>query len=101
MAYTPYSDLGQLGKVDSTAQNPVLFEIEEKNSGYYSPYSRFDIRLSQETQFYSLPLIKFFEIWNAFNVPNMFLADHESNDIKNIDFNYPFPIFFLGAEMRW
>ena len=101
MAYRPYSDLSQLGKVDSTSQNPVLFEIEEKNSGHYSPCSRFDIRLSQETQFYSLHLTKFFEIWNAFNVPNMFLADHESNDIKNIDFNYPFPIFFLGAEIRW
>lgn len=79
----------------------TLIVIEEQNNRRYSPYTRVDLRLSQSSTFWGHPALSYFEIWNAFNEPNIFQTDSETGEIKMVDFNYPIPIFFVGYEVRW
>lgn len=82
-------------------KSDTVLVIEEKNSSRFGPYTRVDVRLSQESTFFGYPSKKFFEVWNIFNEPNYILTDSETGRFKGMEFNYPLPIFFVGYEVRF
>lgn len=81
--------------------NDTLFSSGPRNAARYSPYARWDLRLSRETPIGRHKLETYFELWNAFNSPNFLMTDSKTRQWKFVDLNYPFPILFLGISGRW
>lgn len=79
----------------------TLFHAGPRNGARYSPYSRWDIRLSREWAMKRHSVESYFEIWNVFNTPNFLLRDAGTEDWKFVDLNYPIPILFVGISGRW
>ena len=82
-------------------KSDTVLVIEEKNSRRFAPYTRVDLRLSQEDTFFGYPATSYFEVWNMFNEPNYILTDSETGEFKSVEYNYPIPIFFVGYEVRF
>jgi hypothetical protein len=107
----PYTDFrtrdigGGLGGAVSGDPIPddsdTLFVVGPRNGRRYSPYSRWDIRLSKDFEFLGGEMQSYFEIWNSFNTPNFIMSDVRSGRWKFVDLNYPIPIVFLGLNYRW
>ncbi len=100
LAYTGYtvSDLYSDGYAN---ESDTLFVVDPKNNKRYSSYTRFDIRLERNSTLFGHPFMTFFEVWNSFNTPNFLLTDNQTGELKFMDLNYPFPIYFTGVEFRW
>jgi hypothetical protein len=75
--------------------------VGPRNGARYTPYARWDVRLSKEFRVMGHPMQSYFEIWNAFNTPNFMLSDARTKTWKFVDLNYPVPILFLGLNFRW
>ena len=109
LPYTDYVDYGsgndKIGSGFATTptdpKNDTLFYSGPKNGKRYSPYSRWDIRLSREFPAWGHKMEAYFELWNAFNDPNFLLTDAQTKTWKFVDLNYPVPILFLGISGRW
>lgn len=81
--------------------NDTLFYAGPRNGKRYSPYSRWDLRLSREFPAWGHRMEAYFELWNAFNAPNFLMTDSRTRQWKFVDLNYPAPILFLGMSGRW
>jgi hypothetical protein len=108
LPYTGYTERnrgGSEGDVPplnpSVEKNDTLFHVDPKNSSRYSPYSRWDIRLSKEIPWRGHKQEAYFELWNAFNTPNFLMRDAKTEKWKFVDLNYPVPVLFLGMSGRW
>nr|MDQ3003202.1 TonB-dependent receptor [Fibrobacterota bacterium] len=97
----PYTDYQTPGLPGATVGGDTLFYLGPRNHERYSPYSRWDIRLSKETKLFGHPFSSYMEIWNAFNTPNFIMRDQKTEQWKFFDANYPIPILFMGANYRW
>ncbi|MGL1900918.1 MAG: TonB-dependent receptor [Fibrobacterales bacterium] len=97
-AYTPYDEPFSN---DFMNRSDTVLVIGKKNSRWYNVYERLDISLAQNSTFFGLPSRTYFEVWNAFNVPNFFLRDSETNKLVSIEPNLPFPTIFFGWQLRW
>lgn len=75
--------------------------IGARNSGTLAPYQRLDLRLSRGTTIWGQPATYYYEIWNALNDPNMILRDAETGQFLWVQWNVPFPVMFVGLEMRF
>ncbi|HKP97909.1 MAG TPA: TonB-dependent receptor [Fibrobacteria bacterium] len=111
-AGVPYTDYRMYGKsgdnigsgfatTPADPDNDTLFYAGPRNGRRYSPYSRWDIRLSREIPVRKHMLETYFELWNAFNTPNFLMRDSGTRNWKFVDLNYPIPILFLGISGRW
>ena len=85
----------------ASRDNDTLFSSGPRNGARYSPYARWDLRLSREIPIGRHKLESYFEVWNAFNSPNVLMTDSRSGEWKFVDLNYPIPILFLGISGRW
>ncbi|MDQ3002109.1 MAG: Plug domain-containing protein [Fibrobacterota bacterium] len=85
----------------TSPDNDTLFSSGPRNGARYSPYARWDLRLSREIPIGRHKLESYFELWNAFNSPNFLMTDSRSREWKFVDLNYPIPILFLGISGRW
>ncbi len=92
---------GGFSTVPADPKNDTLFYSGPQNGSRYSPYSRWDIRLSRDFTAWSHNMEAYFELWNAFNDPNFLLTDSKTKVWKFVDLNYPVPILFLGLSGRW
>ncbi|MBW8886762.1 MAG: TonB-dependent receptor [Fibrobacteres bacterium] len=105
--YVSYStetggDLGGGFNTEPATQTyDTLFHAGPRNGARYSPYSRWDIRLSREWALKRHFVESYFEIWNVFNTPNFLLRDSGTENWKFVDLNYPIPILFVGISGRW
>lgn len=95
--YTPSSLWGQMfdDESDSTTW------IGKRNSARLAPYQRLDLRVARESRMFGFPATFYYEMWNAFNDPNMILRDNESGQFRWVQLNVPFPTVFLGMEVRF
>ncbi|MDB5103738.1 MAG: TonB family protein [Fibrobacteres bacterium] len=109
LPYTDYVSYGSeedgLGSGFNTGnggpENDTVFYAGPRNGRRYSPYSRWDLRLSREFTAWGLPMESYFELWNSFNTPNFLLSDAGTRKWKFVDLNYPIPVLFLGISGRW
>ena len=109
LPYTDYVSIGGNGEdlgggFGTKVDGPIdtVFSSGQRNGARYSPYSRWDLRLSREYPVGRRHRIEtYFELWNAFNTPNFLLSDARTKEWKFVDLNYPFPILFLGVSGRW
>ena len=85
---------------DTSLADTALW-IGRRNSGNFAPYQRLDLRLSRNGTFFGKPSVVYYEIWNALNEPNMILRDSETDRFRWITLNLPFPVVFLGFEVRF
>jgi hypothetical protein len=77
------------------------FYIGPYNAERYAAYLRFDFRISKAFRVAGHKCRWYTELWNAFNTPNAFLRDRESDYIKSIDMNFPVPVLFMGIDFAW
>jgi hypothetical protein len=103
LAYGSGGDMVGSGFTSEPADpnNDTLFYAGPRNGKRYSPYSRWDLRLSRQFSAGRHPLEAYFELWNAFNTPNFLMTDSQTRQWKFVDLNYPIPILFLGISGRW
>ncbi len=100
--YTPF-EIGSgssTAKTDSTSPDTALW-IGSRNSGRFAPYQRLDLRVSRESTMFGKPATFYYEVWNALNDPNFVLRDDQTGQFRNINMNLPFPVVFLGCEVRF
>lgn len=96
--YTPSSLWGQM--FDGDDSDSVMW-IGKRNSARLAPYQRLDLRVARESRMFGFPATFYYEMWNAFNDPNMILRDNESGQFRWVHLNVPFPTVFLGMEVRF
>lgn len=96
--YTPSSFWGQM--FDGDDSDSVMW-IGKRNSARLAPYQRLDLRVARESRMFGFPATFYYEMWNAFNDPNMILRDNESGQFRWVHLNVPFPTVFLGMEVRF
>jgi len=101
--YTPFKfwddDYGSTRNTGSASDTALW--IGSRNSGTLAAYQRLDLRLSRESTIFGKPATYYYEVWNALNDPNMILRDAESGQFRWISMNMPFPVVFLGCEVRF
>lgn len=84
-----------------TAKADTALWIGRRNSGNFAPYQRLDLRLSRNGTLFGKPSVVYYEIWNALNEPNTILRDSETDRFRWVTLNLPFPVVFLGFEVRF
>lgn len=94
----PYTPSYVYQSNDELSPNEDLFVLGDKNSRRYSPYMRWDLRLSQKSTFWGIPVQSYVEIWNLLNTPNLFLRDSRTLQVQSYDLNMPIPFVFWGFE---
>jgi hypothetical protein len=109
LPYTDYVAYGSatdglgagFGSQPADEDNDTVFYAGPRNGKRYSPYSRWDLRLSKEFPAWGRRMETYFELWNTFNSPNFLMTDSDTRKWKFVDLNYPIPILFLGISGRW
>jgi hypothetical protein len=101
--YTPFKlwDSDDSPTTYDSARIDTTVWIGTRNAGTFMPYQRLDLRLSRESKVFGKPATFYYEVWNALNDPNHLLRDSKSERIKWIQTNMPFPVVFLGMEVRF
>lgn len=99
--YTPFKIWDSPYGGTSKWNADTLLWIGKRNSGTLAPYQRLDMRVSRESKVFGKPATFYYEIWNAFNDPNMILRDNETGEFRTVQLNIPFPTIFTGMEVRF
>ncbi|MCB9497812.1 MAG: hypothetical protein H6686_13070 [Fibrobacteria bacterium] len=99
--YTPFKIWDdQFSYGEAGVGSDTLLWIGKRNSATLAPYQRLDLRVSRSGTIRGKPATFYYEIWNAWNDPNMILRDSESGRFRWVDWNVPIPVMFLGLELR-
>lgn len=102
--YTPFKiwdeEFANTKDKDTSIADTAMW-IGERNSGNLAAYQRLDLRLSRSGTLFGKPSVFYYEIWNALNEPNAILRDAETDRFRWISLNLPFPVVFLGCEVRF
>jgi hypothetical protein len=99
MPYTPF--VIENDPFGSHATGDTALWIGRRNSGTLAAYQRLDLRVSRESTLFGKSATFYYEIWNAFNDPNMVLRDASTGNLRGIQLNTPIPTIFLGTEVRF
>jgi len=100
--YTPFKLWDSETSTPSTDTTKIdtTIWVGRRNSANFMPYQRLDLRLSRESSMFGKPATFYYEVWNAFNDPNYLLRDSKTERVKWAQLNIPFPVIFLGMEVR-
>lgn len=100
-AGNPYTPSSLWGQTFSGGESDSNMWIGKRNSANLAPYQRLDLRVARESRMFGFPTTFYYEMWNAFNDPNMILRDNENGQFRWVQLNVPFPTVFLGMEVRF
>ncbi|MBD3315353.1 MAG: TonB-dependent receptor plug domain-containing protein [Chitinivibrionales bacterium] len=84
--------------IETTDEDATI--IGEYNEARYYPYQSLDWRFAKGFEGKRLKGHIYFEIWNSLNIPNIFLSDSETREIKTISFNLPTTVLFAGLDFE-
>jgi hypothetical protein len=101
--YTPFKlwEFDYNNRASDTTKIDTTLWVGRRNSGTFMPYQRLDLRLSRESKMFGKQATFYYEVWNALNDPNFVLRDSQTEQVKWVQFNIPFPVVFLGMEVRF